>query len=439
MSSTLNSDNLNGNITSSENLSGTLNSSGTLSGEISLASGGSGTNNYNDLSNKPQINNVTLTGNKTTADLGLFSGNYNDLTNRPTIPNVLNDLSDVDLPSYTPPDYVFLGLPPNSNTWTTVAPELVLSIEDFSDIAITSPTNGQALTYRDGYWENHNISYYSLLNMPKINDVTLSGNKTTADLGLFSGDYNDLTNKPTIPAAQVNSDWNSTSGVSEILNKPTIPDELSDLTDTNISSPTDGQYLKYDSSSSKWVNASGGSGGASALTDLTDTSITTPSGGQVLKYDGTSSKWVNVYLSYNNLVDKPTLATVATSGSYNDLSDKPSIPKADNYTSTPEIVGTWSDGIHTYDVYRKTVFLSSPVTCSAGNTSAAGSWTSIQSGWNNTTIVLDFEAFSYSGNDKTYLGHLSAQWSNTNKDIRVLNIRSVQASIDSFRITYVEP
>lgn len=47
----------------------------------------------------------------------------------------------------------------------------------------------------------------------------------TADLGAvaFSNSYNDLDNKPTIPAAQVNSDWNSTSGVSEILNKPTIP------------------------------------------------------------------------------------------------------------------------------------------------------------------------------------------------------------------------
>jgi hypothetical protein len=34
---------------------------------------------------------------------------------------------------------------------------------------------------------------------------------------------NQILNKPTIPAAQVNSDWNSTSGLSEILNKPTIP------------------------------------------------------------------------------------------------------------------------------------------------------------------------------------------------------------------------
>lgn len=32
-----------------------------------------------------------------------------------------------------------------------------------------------------------------------------------------------IQNKPVIPAAQVNSDWNSNSGVSEILNKPHIP------------------------------------------------------------------------------------------------------------------------------------------------------------------------------------------------------------------------
>ena len=39
----------------------------------------------------------------------------------------------------------------------------------------------------------------------------------------YSNDYNDLDNLPTIPAAQVNSDWNASSGVAQILNKPTIP------------------------------------------------------------------------------------------------------------------------------------------------------------------------------------------------------------------------
>lgn len=35
--------------------------------------GSGGTTNYNELSNQPQINNVTLTGNKTSEDLGLMS------------------------------------------------------------------------------------------------------------------------------------------------------------------------------------------------------------------------------------------------------------------------------------------------------------------------------------------------------------------------------
>ncbi len=49
---------------------------------------------------------------------------------------------------------------------------------------------------------------------------------TPPDLSLFStfsGSYNDLTDKPTIPAAQVQPDWDATSGLGEILNKPTIP------------------------------------------------------------------------------------------------------------------------------------------------------------------------------------------------------------------------
>lgn len=46
----------------------------------------------------------------------------------------------------------------------------------------------------------------------------------TADLATVatSGSYNDLSDKPTIPAAQVNSDWNANSGVAQILNKPTL-------------------------------------------------------------------------------------------------------------------------------------------------------------------------------------------------------------------------
>jgi hypothetical protein len=77
---------------------------------ISSSGGGGGSTNYNDLSNKPSINNVTLQGNKTLTDLGIqpsgdyvtpsdlssvaTSGSYNDLTNKPTIPSKTSDLTN---------------------------------------------------------------------------------------------------------------------------------------------------------------------------------------------------------------------------------------------------------------------------------------------------------------------------------------------------------
>ena len=82
--------------------------------------------------------------------------------------------------------------------------------------------------------------------------------------------YTDLTNKPTIPDAQVPSDWNASSGVSRILNKPTLF--------------------------------------SGAYADLS---------GKPTLFSG----------SYVDLTNKPSFATVATTGSYNDLTNKPTIPK----------------------------------------------------------------------------------------------------------------
>lgn len=62
-------------------------------------------------------------------------------------------------------------------------------------------------------------------NQGRVLKGLVDGKANTADLAAVatSGNYNDLTNKPTIPAAQVNADWDAASGVAQILNKPTIP------------------------------------------------------------------------------------------------------------------------------------------------------------------------------------------------------------------------
>lgn len=62
-------------------------------------------------------------------------------------------------------------------------------------------------------------------------------NKPSLATVATTGSYTDLVNKPTIPAAQIQSDWNSISGLSEILNKPTfaavaISGSYADLTNT---------------------------------------------------------------------------------------------------------------------------------------------------------------------------------------------------------------
>jgi hypothetical protein len=69
-------------------------------------------------------------------------------------------------------------------------------------------------------------------------------NKPTIPAAQVNSDWNAVTgvaeilNKPTIPAAQVNSDWNAVSGLAEILNKPTIPivspSALTKVDDTNV-------------------------------------------------------------------------------------------------------------------------------------------------------------------------------------------------------------
>ena len=115
---------------------------------------------------------------------------------------------------------------------------------------VVSPTN-------IGDYSEYNGSVYTVAN--KDNIVTLEGvNNIFADVGSVSVEY-----------------FKRYS--------------LENLANVTITSASSGQVLKYDGS--KWVNGTGGGGGASALNDLTDVTITSASSGQVLKFNG--SVWVN--------------------------------------------------------------------------------------------------------------------------------------------------
>lgn len=61
-------------------------------------------------------------------------------------------------------------------------------------------------------------------------DISGKADKSSLAGVATSGSYNDLKDKPTIPAEQVNADWNATSGKAQILNKPTIPSAVTEST-----------------------------------------------------------------------------------------------------------------------------------------------------------------------------------------------------------------
>ena len=184
-----------------------------------------------------------------------------------------------------------------------------VTIDASGDLGVTNVTATLPLSSTEGATPDISISQAN---------TSTDGYLSQTDWDTFNGKFNVPTGTitdyldglgspqpfPTIPNAQVNSDWNSSSGLSEILNKPTIPTATSDLTnDSGFITSADVPTL-----TSELTNDSG---------FITSGDI--PS--QV------NADW-NASSGVEEILNKPTLAAVATSGSYNDLINQPTIPPA---------------------------------------------------------------------------------------------------------------
>lgn len=97
----------------------------------------------------------------------------------------------------------------------------------------------------------------------------------------------------------------------------------------------------YENNAKYWANQAN----PTALANMSDVDITSPTDGQALLYDVNSSEWVNT-----------SLATVATTGDYSDLSNTPTIPTVDQvYDGTSanaqsgvaiaSVVGSWTTAV----------------------------------------------------------------------------------------------
>lgn len=152
----------------------------------------------------------------------------------------LNISTDTTLGGDTPSDALVVSQKAIAAVLATKQPTLVsgtniktvngVSLLGSGNITISSSVNwgyiGGTLASQTDLKDALDAKQNTITNLSTIESGAAAGATAVqpGDLATVAttGSYNDLSNKPTIPAAQVNSDWNATSGKAQILNKPTL-------------------------------------------------------------------------------------------------------------------------------------------------------------------------------------------------------------------------
>lgn len=257
---------------------------------------------------------VDLTGKADTADLATVatSGSYADLSNKPTIPTVPTKVSAFTndagyITDYTEMDPVFVAsaahgiTSSNISTWNGKYTKPTGGIPK-TDLATAVQTSlGKADTALQSYTETDPVFVASVAHGISSADITAWNNKSD-----FSGSYDDLTDKPTIPSAVTES---TVSGWGFTKNTGTYSKPSGGIPKTDLASAVQTSLGKADT----------------ALQSYTETDPVFAASAA----HGISSSDIT---AWNNKSD--------FSGSYNDLTDKPTIPTVNNATLTIQKNGT---------------------------------------------------------------------------------------------------
>ena len=198
----------------------------------------------------------------------------------------LSALTDVSVTEGAAIDGYTLNWSNTTGRWVAVAPVTggtsgSSTLAGDTDVAISSPATNQALVYNGSHWANTTLAAVALSNnysdltgkptIPSAYSLTVSNNGTTVDSAAIQLNF-------------VNATSITTSGHDVTITLPTGggggSSTLAGDTDVAISSPSNNQVLTYNSSTSKWVNATpsgGGGSGPSAIPYFTppvETSLT---------------------------------------------------------------------------------------------------------------------------------------------------------------------
>lgn len=232
----------------------------------------------------PTVNDATLTIQKNWTAVATFTANSSTATTANiTVPNVINNVTSTstsdalsanqgkvlqdqiddlkamgrflslwDCETWQPISFP-LATPYNYQTWDYFLVENVDTTTNYrpNGVQYTGTASTTVETDEVEVWDlyiydwavwllqiNHgkSVSFANLAGQPSDNTALANALNAKADVSSLAtvattGDYGDLLNKPTIPAAQVQSDWNqaTTTAVDYIKNKPTIPSKTSQL------------------------------------------------------------------------------------------------------------------------------------------------------------------------------------------------------------------
>lgn len=255
-------------------------------------------------------------------------------------------------------------------------------VSDITDMPII-PTKLSELTNDKGYITN--VAWEDVTDKPILSAVAISGN------------YNDLSNKPTIPTVNnatltiqkngttvntftANSSKNVTANI-------TVPTKTSDLTNDSgyITSVSWNDVTSKPELSQVAISGS--------YSDLSGTPTIPTKTSQLINDSGflTSSSGVITSVSWSDIKGKPNFSKVATSGSYTDLSNTPTIPTKVSQLENDMGFGTGGGSGDTSDCVHKT-----------GNETIDGTKTFTSSPWvinNQTTMGFSIKNTALARND----------------------------------------
>ena len=246
---------------------------------------------------------------------------YNDLTDKPTIPNTTNLATKTELTN---------GLATKADKVHTHDQYL---------------TEHQDISMKADKTELHSHSNKTVLDGITSAKVTEWNNKST-----FDGNYNSLTNKPTIPTVDVNKNYVDTQ-LAKKANKSDIPSLNGYATETYVQNK-----IAEASLSGGEVDLSGYATKDDLNTKADKSAIPTKVSqltndkGYLTSHQNISGKADKTYVD-TELAKK---ANTSHTHSYNDLTDKPTIPNTTNLATKTELtngLATKADKVHTHDQY----------------------------------------------------------------------------------------